>query len=118
MEIKREWILDRAAAMLKEIDEEIDRTERNIARAKEHAQAEEQEHSEHLKQLETELNADPSYNDADIRDIMIETSDAHSWRMQGDYYSRIEGEELRLTALKQDREIYKYYLEHNEKKEG
>ena len=112
MEIKKEWLIDRAEAILKQLNEEIERTEREAAVIKEHARAEEKENEEYLKQLETEWHSQ-GHSDRDIYNELAELSDSQSQRMHEDYYSRIDNAELRLTALKQDREIYKYYLENN-----
>lgn len=117
MEIKKEWLIDRAKTLLHEIDATITRCQQQLDKYRSYAEMEENERTADAEELLKKMEAEGwSQND-----INMELADYHAAvddRLYCDYYSQIEAIEKRLAALKQDREIYKYYLENNEKKEG
>lgn len=117
MEIKKEWLIDRAKSMLHHIDLTIERIQREIDKSRSYAEREEEERAARENELKEKMEAE-GWNQQEIKRELAEYSDAVSDRLYDDYYSVIDAAELRLTALKQDREIYKFYLDHNGKEEG
>jgi len=112
MKIKREWLIDRAVNMLQLLDEDIDRRQQHIDKLKAAAEREEEESESRAKELEEDFT-EQGYTDDDIKRSIQEYYDAVSDRLDKDYYSVIENEDLQLIALKQGREIYTYYLNHH-----
>ena len=113
-EIKREWLIDRAEYMFAEIEDEINRLQMQI-----------EKDTASVKRMEDEFSASEA-------DFYIAATDAgldeqEAAMQQNDLYAahindpalvstkqRIEYSKLKVTALKQDREIYLYYLKNNE----
>lgn len=117
MEIKKEWLIDRAKTMLHGIDAQIGRLQRELDKCRSYAEAEENERAAKEKELLEDMTAE-GWNQNDINMELADYNAAVDERLYDDYYSVIDNIEKQLTALKQDREIYKYYLEHNGKEEG
>ena len=113
-EIKKEWLIDRAEYMYAEIEDEIDRLQMQI-----------EKDTAAVKRLEDDFSA--SEEDSYIATIDAGLDENEAAMQQNDLHTahlndpsrvglkqRIEYNKLRVTALRQDKEIYLYYLKNNE----
>ena len=104
--------IERAQEHLKDINEQLEQLQRTVTKLTAAAEREEKAKLSYLDTLEQELNTDPAYCDAEINDILSDTSDAIDNRIFNDYYADIQRYKEAIECLKADREIYSYFIEH------
>ena len=113
-EIKKEWLIDRAEYMLAEIEDEINRLQMQI-----------EKDTIAVNRMEDQFSA--SEEDFYIAAIDAGLDEKEAVSQRNDLYAThindptlvnlkqcIEYNKRRAVALKQDREIYLYYLKNNE----
>ena len=116
-EIKKEWLIDRAEYMFAEIEDEINRLQMQIERD-----------TASVKRMEDEFSA--SEEDFYIAAIDAGLDEREAGMQRDDLYAAhindqtlvnlkqcIEYNKRRAVALKQDREIYLFYLQQNEEEQ-
>ena len=116
-EIKKEWLIDRAEYMFAEIEDEINRLQMQIERD-----------TASVKRMEDEFSA--SEEDFYIAAIDAGLDEREAGMQRDDLYAAhindqtlvnlkqcIEYNKRRAVALKQDREIYLFYLKQNEEEQ-
>jgi len=116
-EIKKEWLIDRAEYMLAEIEDEIARLQMQI-----------EKDTASVKRMEDEFSA--SEEDFYIAAIDAGLDEKEAAMQRDDLYAAhindptlvnlkqcIEYNKRRAVALKQDREIYLFYLRQNEEEQ-
>ena len=112
--IKKEWLLDRAEYMLAEIETQIDRIMGQIEKDKSSISRTEEE----FKASEEDFVIAATDNDLPEKEVEMQLEDLVSSHENDEYLirlkQRLEYEELQLVALRQDREIYLFYLKQNE----
>ena len=113
-EIRKEWLIDRAEYMFAEIEDEINRLQMQIEK-------------DTMTANKMEDNFRAAEEDFYIAAIDAGLDEKEAAMQQDDLYSehindptlislkqRIEYNRLKVTALKQDKEIYLFYLQNNE----
>lgn len=116
-EIKKEWLIDRAEYMFAEIEDEINRLQMQI-----------EKDTASVKRMEDEFSA--SEEDFYIAAIDAGLDEKEAAMQRDDLYAAhindptlvnlkqcIEYNKRRAVALKQDREIYLFYLRQNEEEQ-
>ena len=116
-EIKKEWLIDRAEYMFAEIEDEINRLQMQI-----------EKDTASVKRMEDEFSA--SEDDFYIAAIDAGLDEKESAMQRDDLYAAhindqtlvnlkqcIEYNKRKAAALKQDREIYLFYLQQNEEEQ-
>ena len=112
--IKNEWLIDRAEYMLAEIDAQIDRIMEQIEKDKSSISRMEED----FKASEEDFIIAATDNELEEKEVEMQLEDLIFAHENDEYLirlkQRLEYEELQLVALRQDREIYLYYLKNNE----
>ena len=114
METKKEWLIDRAEYTLAEIDAQIDRLRIQIEKDKASIHRIEDD----FKAAEEDFVIAATDNELEEKEVETQLEDLISVHENDEYLIRLKQhldyEELQLVALRQDREIYLYYLNNNE----
>ena len=114
LEIKKEWLIDRAEYMLAEIDAQIDHLRVQIEKDKNSINKIEKD----FKASEEDFVIAATDSELEEKEIEMQLGDLIYAHENDEYLVRLkqhlEYEELQLIALRQDREIYLYYLTNNE----
>ena len=113
-EIKKEWLVDRAEAMLSEIEDELLRLWIEIAKNKKTVEKMEKEFRDSEEDFVIAATDSGQLGD---KEIQMQLDDLRVEHDKDPYYlilkKQIEDAELRVTALKQDRAIYSFFLTNN-----
>ena len=114
--MQNEDVRNRAEYLLKRTAERIEDGQKRLNRLKEWAEDSKKRFNEEQASYKAQLQAD-GYSDEEVMTYLRENSDAESWSMHENYYSKIDDTEKELELLQQDKTIYEYFIEHN-KEEG
>lgn len=113
-EIKKEWLIDRAESMLAVIESEIAELQQRIERRESdilqmETKFRDEEANRHIALMDQEENEEAALRL--VADLKKEHDKDKSLVLER---TLLEREKLHLIALRQDREIYLFYLKQNE----